>query len=474
MMLVVMAMLVSASPALAEGPLPQPPGPGSPVVSFQGVIEAKSGQQWTISGVVVQLNAKTVVLEQAGPADVGAKVQVIGVRQQDLSILARTIKVLKPPAQLQPVQFTAPIGALPGSGLMGEWTVGAETVVVSEATVILPEGVLPAIGDIAHVIGFRTADNKVDARSIQIRKPAVVEVAFTGPIQSFSDTEWTIRFVQVVIAPTTVIDGTPDVGLIAEVKGILQADRSVLATHILVREPAVEPITFQGIIVTKSADGFPAVWGIRPLTSADLLPSIVDVEVTEDTALDESRGAADVGALVQVIAVAADLTVGSETDAVFTAMRIKVLRPAVNQEITFTARIDLIEDAYWMVRGIRVLISADTVIEGLTPEVGLIAVVTGVLRADHIVEASKIEVKEAGSEILEFNGVILEKTDTLPGEWKIAPDGMPAVTYNVWVSLWTQIVGLPDVGAHVHVIALRSVSGHIAALKIEVLGSTTP
>jgi len=127
-----------------------------------------------------------------------------------------------------------------------------------------------------------------------------------------------------------------------------------------------------------------------------------------------------------------------------------------------------------MVRGIRVLISSATVIEGLTPEVGLIASVTGVLRTDRVVEASHIEVKKAGSEILEFNGVINEKAVTLPGIWKIAPDGALPVIYNVWVSLWTQIVGTADVGAHVHVVALRSVSGHICALKIEVLGTTAP
>jgi hypothetical protein len=473
LILAVLAMLVAATPTLAEGPSPEPPG--NPTVNFRGVIEEKTTpQQWKISGVVVQLNAQTVVLEQAGPADVGATVQVVGVRQQDRSILARVIQVLKPPAQLRPVQFTAPIVALPSGGLLGEWTVGAEIVVVSDGTTLLPEGVVPAEGDIAHVTGLRMSDGKVDAKIIQIRRPSQVEVSFTGPIQSFSDTEWMVRYVKVLIAATTVIEGEPQVGLIAEVKGFLQLDRSVIATHILVREPQVEPVTFQGIIVSKSADGIPSVWGIRPLTTIDLFPSIINVAVTADTAIDESKGPADVGALVQVGALPADVSAGSADDAVLTAKRIKVLRPPINQEIIFAGRIEQIHEDYWIVRGVRVLISSATVIEGLPPAVGLMAVVVGLLRTDRIVEASHIEVKEALPDIIEFNGVIREKTVTLPGEWKIAPDGPLTVIYNVWVTSWTQIVGPADVDAHVHVVALRSVSGHLVALKIEVLADTLP
>ena len=470
--LVIALLTLAVPPALAEGPAPEPPG--NAVVSFRGVIEeTTTPQQWKISGVVVQLNAQTLVLEQAGLADVGATVQVVGVRQQDRSVLAKIIKVLKPAAEPpRPVQFTAPIRDLPSDGLLGEWRVGEETVLVSERTIILPEGVVPAVGDIAHITGLRMNDGKVDAKTIQIRKPSQVEVSFTGPIQSFSGTEWMVRNVKVLITATTEIEGTPQVGLIAEVKGFLQPDRSVIATHIRVREPQTEPVTFQGIIVSKTTDGLPSVWGIRPLTTTDLFPSVIRVTVTVSTTIDESKGPADIGALVQVVAVPVSVSASSSGDSVLVAKRIKVLRPPVNQEITFAGRIDEIHDGYWIVRGIRVLITSATVIEGLPPAVGLMAVVTGTLRTDRVVEASHITVKEALPDIMEFNGVIQEKSPILPGVWKIAPDGLLPVIYSIWVTPWTRIVGPAEVGAHVHVIALRSVSGHLVALKIDVIRAT--
>ncbi len=470
-MLALMAVLALVAPvALAEGPAPEPPG--NPTVSFTGVIQEKhSPTEWVVSGVTVRLTEQTVVNEQAGPADVGATVQVVGVRQQDRSVVARMIKVLRPPAQLRPVQFSAPIVALPAGGLLGEWTVGQYTVIVSDKTKILPDGAVPAVGDIAHVTGFRTNDGKVDARLIVIRRPSQVEVEFTGPIQSIGDTEWTVRNVKVIITATTEIIGTPQVGLIAEVKGYLQADRSVIATRIRVREPQNEPLAFQGIIVSKSAEEPPAVWGIRPLTNTDLLPSVISVTVTISTTIDETKGPADVGALVHVVAVPVSVSSAADANGVLVALRIKVLRPPLNQEITFAGRIDEIHDDYWIVRGIRVLITPETVIEGLTPAVGLMAIVTGTLRTDRVVQASHITVQEAAPDILEFNGRVVQKSP-VPGIWKIAPDGMLPVIYDVWVTPWTNIVGPVEVGSHVHVIALRSVSGHMVALKIEAIRST--
>lgn len=467
-LLAVVAVLTLVAPvALAEGPSPEPPG--NPAVNFVGVIQEKrSATEWVVSGVTVRLNEQTVVNEQAGPADVGATVQVVGVRQQDRSVLARMIKVLRPPAQLRPVQFTAPIVALPADGLLGEWKVGQETVIVSDKTKLLPEGVVPAVGDIASVSGFRTNDGKVDARLINIRKPSQVEVEFTGPIQSIGATEWMVRNVKVIITATTEIIGTPQVGLIAEVKGFLQPDRSVVATRICVREPKAEPVSFQGIIVSKSGAELPAVWGIRPLTNTDLLPSVISVTVTASTTIDETKGPADVGALVHVVAVPISVSTAADANAVLVAQRIKVLRPPLNQEITFAGRIDEIHDDYWIVRGIRVLITPETVIDGLTPAVGLMAIVTGTLRTDRVVEASHITVREALPDVIEFNGRVVQKS-SVPGVWKIAPDGMLPVIYDVWVTPWTQIVGPVDVGSHVHVIALRSVSGRMVALKIEAI-----
>jgi len=471
--LTLLAVLVMALPplALAEGSEPDPLR--NPVVNFRGVIESQDEQTWVVSGVTVVLDERTVVLDQAGPAVEGATVQVLGTRQQDGSVLARVIKVLKPAVSPpRPVQFTAPIRDLPDEGLIGEWVIGEETVVVSDQTKILPDGVVPALGDIAHVAGFRTNDGKVDARMIQIRAPSAVEVEFVGPIQRFSDTEWVVRDVTVVIVESTVIEGTPEVGLLAEVKGFLQPDRTVMASHIRVREPAAT-VNIRGIIVSKSNDGLPAVWGIRPLVTTDVYPSVISVTVTANTIIDEEKGPADIGALVQVKAVPLSTAASVNGDVTLVARLIKVLRPPVNQEITFAGRIEEIHEDFWIVRGIRVLILDTTVIDGLEPAVGLTAVVTGILRTDRVVEASHIAVREALPDIWEFDGVIREKSETIPGEWVIAPDGTLPVLLTVWVTPWTVIQGPAEVGAHVHVVVLRSASGHLIALKISVLRNET-
>jgi hypothetical protein len=328
------------------------------------------------------------------------------------------------------------------------------------------------VGDIAHVIGSRTNDGKVDARLIHIRTASEVEVEFVGPIQRFSDTEWVVRNVTVIITESTVVEGTPQIGLLAEVKGYLQPDRTVVATHIRVREPAAT-VNFRGIIVSKSNDGLPAVWGIHPLVATDVHRRVISVTVTANTVIDEEKGPADVGALVQVKAVALSTAASVNGDVTLVARHIKVLRPPVNQEITFVGPINAIYEDYWIVRGIRVLISDSTVIDGLEPAVGLTAVVTGILRTDRVVEASHITVREALPDIWEFNGVIREKSETIPGEWVIAPDGTLPVLLTVWVTPWTVIEGPAEVGAHVHVVVLRSAGGHLIALRISVLRNET-
>jgi len=470
--LVLLATLLAlvVPPALAEGPEPNPPG--NPQVSFRGVIEAKiSRHEWKVSGRTVLLNDQTVILEQAGPAEVGATVQVNGAVQQGGAVLARLIKVLKPAER--PVQFTAPIRELPSGGVIGEWKVGQEIVVVTADTKILPEGVVPQVGDIAHVIGVRKNDNKVYARMIQIRKPQQVIVNFTGPIERFSDTQWVVRGVTVAITAETVIEGTPEVGRIAEVKGYLQPDRSVIAIHIKVREPQQEPVSFQGIIVSKTSDGFPSVWGIRPLTPAALFPGVISVTVTISTTIDETKGPADIGALVHVTAYPVPVT-STAANSALVARHIKVLRPPMNQEITFAGKIEEIHPEFWIVRGFRVLITSATVIDGDTPAVGKLAVVTGILRTDRVVEASHITVKDVL--VLDFNGVIRAKAPTIPGFWMIAPDGPLPVILPVWVTLDTVIdetAGPANVGAHVHVLAHLSSSGRIVAQKIVVLPAVT-
>ncbi|MBI2845840.1 MAG: hypothetical protein HYX86_04775 [Chloroflexi bacterium] len=65
----------------------------------------------------------------------------------------------------------------------------------------------------------------------------MVEVEFTGVIESISEISWVVSGQTVLLDADTVVEGTPQVGLTAEVTALVQPDGSLLATHIQVEEP---------------------------------------------------------------------------------------------------------------------------------------------------------------------------------------------------------------------------------------------
>jgi len=140
--------------------------------------------------------------------------------------------VIKRPkeAPSEPVEFQGVIESLSDT----TWVISGVAVAIAGDTAI--EGT-PQVGSVAEVKAIRRADGSLLAKRITVRKPeeeaAVVE--FEGSIESIGDTMWVIDGRAVAIDANMVIEGTPQVGSVAEVKAIQRADGSLLATRIEVK-----------------------------------------------------------------------------------------------------------------------------------------------------------------------------------------------------------------------------------------------
>jgi hypothetical protein len=215
---------------------PTPPPPRDVKVRFSGMIETITAEAWTIGGQVVTIDENTVIDEEAAPAAVGAVARVIATRQQDGTLLGVAI-IIERAAEVpeQPFEFQGLIESF-GSA---QWIVGGHSLLITEQTVI--EGT-PQKGLLAEVKAMRQSDGSLIAVRIVVRLPTE-EVQFEGVIQSVGDGEWIVEDVTVRLDAETAVEGTPAVGAVAEVQGLLLPDGAVLARRIVVQSAVTGTVT---------------------------------------------------------------------------------------------------------------------------------------------------------------------------------------------------------------------------------------
>lgn len=201
-------------------------------VRFEGEIQSKDGNVWRIGGQRVVVTDDTVI-QPSDQAQVGAWVLVTAERQSDGSLRALRITVLRPAATPEVVEFSGPIRSFSEQ----EWVVGEHVVRITPQTTI--EGT-PQVGATAHVRALRLADGALVAERIRVEPPQQV-VQFEGPIQEIQETWWVVGGRRVTLDANTVVEGTPQVGHIAEVTAQVLAEGGLLATHITVRPPPSSP-----------------------------------------------------------------------------------------------------------------------------------------------------------------------------------------------------------------------------------------
>jgi hypothetical protein len=195
------------------------------------------------------------------------------------------------------VRFTGVIRQLP-PGLLGEWQVDGNRVLVDARTVIKPPRVQPGTGDLAKVIALSQPDDELLALTIEITPSAEPrKVEFRGIIQDYDPGA---RFIvvnarQVVWDDTTDIQGELRLGWIAQVTGELLPDDRTRAQSIVTAPPeeTAARVEFKGPIVSWS-EARPSTWVIGSLT------------VTVDYSTLVLGGPIRIGALAEVKAVARD------------------------------------------------------------------------------------------------------------------------------------------------------------------------
>ncbi len=295
------AAAVAASPEPGETPDPTPENEHPAEVEFKGSVESLS--PLIIGGQQVDATGATII---GGPLALNMWVEVEGTAQSTGVILAERIEVEHPSGDddVGEFEFKGPIDLLPGGGYVGEWVIGGQTVVVTDTAVVDDSRVtLPVVvGDIAEVKATQKADGSLLALRIKIedREEFENEAEFKGTISGLSctgaDCTMSVGDHTVTTDASTQIDGTLADGQFVEVTGSVQPDGSVRADRIHIEDPAAQPdeAEFRAHIVTLPG-GFVGIWtfdGGNP-----------DVTVDAGTLIDQSRGPAEVGALVEVKAI---------------------------------------------------------------------------------------------------------------------------------------------------------------------------
>jgi hypothetical protein len=142
--------------------------------------------------------------------------------------------------------FVGQVESLPPSGLIGDWTVGGKTVHVTSDTKVRQDHGSVEVGSNVAVEGALQGDGSINATRIEVMKQPHEKkktVSFCGIVEGLPDPppvgDWTVSGVLVHVSDTTTIDetkGTVALKVPVRVKGEVQADLSVNATEIIVKE----------------------------------------------------------------------------------------------------------------------------------------------------------------------------------------------------------------------------------------------
>jgi len=373
-----------------------------------------------------------------------------------------------------PISFMGVITALPADAdLVGDWTVGGRTVHVTTATTIDQSKAKAAVGATAAVMGFLESDSSIDAKYIAIFPvgPTAGTIDFVGTVQSLPGTadltgDWTVGSRTVHVTSATTIDqhvGAPVVGALVEVKGMLESDGSVDAATIEVLALPPGPplaVDFRGIVkaLPSTAD-----------LTGDWTVNQIVVHVSSSTTIDQSQGAAAVGALVEVKGTI-------QTDGSVDATSIIVIQPPPGSLfVDFTGVIvSLPADASfvgdWTVNQTIVHVSSSTTIDQSKGAVALgdLVEVKGQLQTDKSVNATSIVVLSTTPPAVhvEFIGVVqtLPGTSTFIGDWTVSGRTVHVTS----ATMIDETRGMPAVGAIVLVEGVVETDGSVDATRIKV------
>lgn len=171
------------------------------------------------------------------------------------SATATSTETPVPPTATPPREIKVRIRGRIDSMTARVWTVDGVEIQITRTTRIDEAEARAAVGAMASVVALRNEDDTLSAVEIKVEasEPAQEQpVEFQGLIESWSDTRWVVGGHELIVNPYTLISGSPQKGLLAEVKAVRLSDGTTLARQIVIHLPS-EEVQFEGLIQSISA-----------------------------------------------------------------------------------------------------------------------------------------------------------------------------------------------------------------------------
>ena len=305
------------------------------------------------------------------------------------------------------VEFTGTVQAMPGTGLIGNWTIAGKNVQADASTEFDQENGTIGVGAVVTVEGTLQGDGSVLAQQIEVNvgvgappPPGDDEGDLTGAIQSLPANgllgTWQVAGRTVLVVSTTTLEqenGGFAVGAIVEVEGLPDANGVIVASKIELQsggapapQPVPEDVEIVGTIDALPASGFIGTWQVTGRA----------VVVTAATELDTENGAFAVGVTVKV-----EGSLDSTGTLVAAQIETEPGSGASEPPLEFFGTINALPAGpsgiigVWNVGGKLVNVTAQTLIEAEAAPiaVGTVVEVGGWLQADGMIDAHQIETR---------------------------------------------------------------------------------
>ncbi len=270
---------------------------------------------WTIGGKTVHVGERTRIRQEHGGPRIGAFVEVEGNLRSDNTIDAYVIEVEldanAPDGAIGFIHFYGPIKALPQGGLIGDWTVGAKTVHVTDQVKIEPDRGKVAVNAFVAVYGYLLKDDTVTAIKVEVRRapdPSNANltrsrIEFFGTLTDLPDTrnyvgDWTVGGKIIHVKERTVIfreRATIALNVTVEVYGAELSDGSIDAKFIEIEHgPAGSGFVAYAPVVSVNAGAYQSMTSHSTITAAFGSNLASRVESANDMPLPNTLGGASV------------------------------------------------------------------------------------------------------------------------------------------------------------------------------------
>ncbi len=231
-----------------------------PEVRWEGALEAMNGNIWTVAGRNVMVDARTRLIAEQGPMEVGAYVEVKARQQADGSLWAERIETkLQENSNMTEVEFNGQIQAMNAD----TWQIGGFDVMVDANTVIDQREGPAQVGAYAEVKAYRQSDGSLYAYRIHIQNdvPDGFKIEFRGPIEAMSADMWTVAGFDIMVDAGTRFENLERaaLGVTAEVKARRMNDGSLLAIDVDVKGNEIDQqreVEWKGILESFTANSW--------------------------------------------------------------------------------------------------------------------------------------------------------------------------------------------------------------------------